>query len=36
MYRLKKGTQELSMEIKNFRAGGKKIQKNPETISKQN
>ena len=24
MYRLKKGTPELSMEIKNFRAGGKK------------
>lgn len=24
MYRLKKGTQELSMEIKNFRAGGEK------------
>lgn len=37
MYQLKKETQELSLEIKNFRAGvGGGIQKNPETISKQN
>lgn len=35
MYQLKE-TQELSLEIKNFRAGVGGIQKNPETISKQN